>query len=345
MAYYSSLGTVIQMAEQSDWIDSASTSKALPELTVQVPATGESMSMSFERLEPETMMGSRFKEISLASTASCSGDINAPLSFDFSDFLFKQLFGSVSTTTSSSTVDGYTIPVGAKSYEFGAVGSAFPLSSMAINRGNQELASYPNLTINSLSLSCANNETCDATISLLGTEEVIGTSAYTGIEGYKEPEELSSSALPFINTKSVLKVSGTSRCAESVQIDINNNAQDAPRCFQDGQLSNRPYFGRKEATLSVSMPWDGADGLFADLKESYYGKDKTLSASFKFEDGNGHNVLFFFPACYVSNDSYNASGTGLIDGTIDLEVAEKSLNNGTYTSVEPIQVYTWTVTA
>lgn len=334
MSYFSSLGTVVQIGPQSQWATSAQKTIGTP--TKAIPATAEAMQMTVERLEPTTMLAENFKKVSLASTASCAGSVSAPLTADYVNEVFKALMGTEASISKSDlpTIPGITesaTTITGKKYTFGSVGALLPLLTMVMKRGNEELATYPNLTLNSLSLSCANNQTCDATLNFIGTEEILGTGAsdYTGIVGKDLSSGVEASAIPYINNKSILVINDGVRCAESVDITIDNQAQDAPRCFQDGQLSNRPYFGRKMASLAVSMPWDGSNGLYKELKGFYHGNN-TLEAAFRFEDPNGHKILIHCPACYVSEDSYNASGDGLIGGSINLDVAECSCEDGEY---------------
>ena len=347
MAVYTSAGTTVVVAKQTGTEERI----AFPSTGFNpIPATDESMSFEWEKIEPESMLAEQFRVLSIPATCSASGSVSSPITDDFIDWALECALGTKTAVTEAEMpFGGEDETFSGNKYTCSEINTQLPYSAMAINRGNEEIAFYPGLVINNLGISATAGDIAEASIDLAGADEIIGLNKASHVKpSVSSPatatdttwKKSASGEVPYIANESTFKVGETMYCAESFELSLDNAGEEVPRCFQDGKGPGLMIYGMRNYTVSIQMPWDGSNALYHQLNEiRREGKMTTVACSFDLKKGNKH-IYIDLPACFVDEDSYNASGASLIDGSISLSVAGAKWTNGVKAAnATPITIY------
>lgn len=314
---------------------------ATPETTPSyslLAMTGESMTATYNKLQEDTLIGTKTLPDQDLGSVETSGSISSILKPAFVDWLMKATLGELHDTTIDQ---GATI----NTYYLAAVDADLPTSEMYLARGTQHFK-YDGLTISSATLNCTAQDFVKVDINFNGHQETYISSAtdwntaqgridetYAGLSSYK-----CTKAKLFHATAGSDDIgdftdfdedwdacpTGTVYDIESATVTFDNGLENTPATYCSGIYANQPVHGQRSVTIQCSVPYSGyeTDG-FEKFRQDYYANENAgklalmlvLCSKDMIGSEPKEQVFVVFPNISITEMSANVSGQGLIDGS------------------------------
>jgi len=301
-------------------------SYATPETTPSyslLAMTSETMAATYNKLEEDTLIGSKTLPDQDLGSVGVSGGVSTILKPAFIDWFMKATLGKLHDTTVDQ---GTTI----NTYHLADVDADLPTSEMYLSRGSKQFK-YDGLTISSATLNCAAQDFVKADINFNGhAEELVTTTvagpATDGLASYKCTKAKLYNAAAGSDDISDFSFdwdtcpAGTVYDVESATVTFDNGLEDTPATYCSGLYANQPMHGMRTVTIQCNVPYSAG---FETFRQQYYANENAdklaLMLAFCSKDKVGsepkEQVYIVFPNISITDMSANVSGQGLIDGS------------------------------
>lgn len=336
--FYSGAGTKLSVGLQNDYFDNrGTTSDNACAIDTRLNITSATFDPTVEKGSEETLMQSQIKNGSYLLSIGMEGNFDANLRPSMNPWLFKAALQNASTSSAATDVAAF---VEARTnydrtiYVLGAAG-VDPLGSTFVFTKGDQIATYPAMTVRSMTLNAPNNDFVTVSCDMVGREEIRGTGT-SKIPAGAAPEthyiyKADATEIPadqsYIVTHGVFKWGAdndhlTEWCIEDASISLDNGIEDSPRCYQDGQYANIPVMGMRAITMDFNTPYDEK---IEDLKEDYLLTSVYGSAVLEFctpEETPESYVNVIIPRLSITSVGAGVSGTGVIESSVSGEAVK-----------------------
>lgn len=306
--------------------------------------TGESMTATYNKLQEDTLIGTKTLPDQDLGSVETSGGISSILKPAFVDWFMKGTLGLFDTTASGTTTsEGITTVTNV--YKLAAVDADLPTSEMYLARGTQHFK-YDGLTISSATLNCTAQDFVKVDINFNGHKETYISSTadwntaqgridgtYADLSSYKctkaklfhaDAGSDSIGAFTDFGENWDACPTGTVYDVESATVTFDNGLENTPATYCSGIYANQPVHGQRSVTIQCNVPYSGYEtNGFEKFRQDYYANENAdklaLMLVFCSKDmvdtEPQEQVFVVFPNISITEMSANVSGQGLIDGS------------------------------
>ncbi len=292
-----------------------STYGTLPTMTKQIRVSSEGFKYSPEKKDEGLLTGGKSTGRVYTMSKKVEGSISTNVRPDEVGYWLGSAFG---VEADPELVVGST---SAYKHIFTSIGSTDSLKSLAflVDRIVNAYA-YIGLKVNTLSFSAQPGDYLKVDVSLIGKDEVSGTTQ-TGL--------VVSPLKPLRFADASVKIGGiTVADVTSIKFDYNNNLDATLQTTSTGLYFKEPQVGARDIKVDLEVVYSSDSDA---IKNNYFKTDDDISLEINFssdeeiEDGFTYSLKISIPHCQVTDaSSANASGSDTLKQSISLKAIEEN---------------------
>lgn len=304
MAYYTGSGADLQIGKESVFGTGVTP-------TAIVNLTSEGINTTVEKSDEGSLIASKTPMSRDLMSINVDGDVSFILRPEFAGLLFHLALGGADTVGGTSGAQTHTMHLCDPATDL-------PSATIVLNR-KAAVKKYAGCTIGSLNLDFNANDYVQGSFSIVGTKEETGS--LVQLPAFSVPS--------YRCTGATLKVGEATLDVEGVSIAIENNLEDAPRVYSTGLYKGKPKHGRRNVTVSITLPYSEEVETF---KNTYLTTEANASITLECASSDSaYKLKVQMPNVSINGASGNIGGEGTIESTIEGE----ALSVG---STEPLSV-------